>query len=100
MPRNGLPRTRKGSGGGDGIAALRFFGRRPTFEAAQLAPRSSGLVPLSAPYLKGADVVLASDCSPFAFASFHETFLGDGKSPSPACPKLDDSAAYRVKLLR
>lgn len=61
-------------------------------------PTQLKLVPLSAPYLKGADVVLASDCSPFALASFHETFLGEGKVLLNACPKLDDSEAYRIKL--
>ncbi len=61
-------------------------------------PTQLRLVPLNAPYLKGADVVLASDCSPFAFAPFHETFLGEGKVLLNACPKLDDSEAYRAKL--
>ena len=61
-------------------------------------PTQLKLVPLSAPYLQGAHIVLASDCSPFAFASFHETFLGEGKVLLNACPKLDDSDFYRIKL--
>ncbi len=62
-------------------------------------PTQLKLVPLNAPYLQGAHVVLASDCSPFAFAAFHETFLaGEGKILLNACPKLDDSDFYRLKL--
>ncbi len=62
-------------------------------------PTQLKLVPLNAPYLQEAHVVLASDCSPFAFAAFHETFLaGEGKVLLNACPKLDDSDFYRLKL--
>lgn len=62
-------------------------------------PTQLKLVPVDAPYLKGADIVMASDCSPFAFAGFHETFLrGNGKVLLNACPKLDDAQFYLEKL--
>jgi NAD-dependent dihydropyrimidine dehydrogenase PreA subunit len=55
------------------------------------------LVSPSAPYLRGADILLAADCVPFAYARFHEDFL-DGRRVLVGCPKLDDLAAYAEKL--
>lgn len=55
------------------------------------------LVPASAPYLRGADLLLAADCVPFAYARFHEDFL-EGRRVLVGCPKLDDLAAYTAKL--
>jgi len=55
------------------------------------------LVPPSAPFLQGADVVLAADCVPFAYAGFHQDFL-PGKALIVACPKLDDFQAHQRKL--
>jgi len=55
------------------------------------------LVPPRAPFLQGADVVLAADCVPFAYAGFHKDFLGDN-ALLVACPKLDDFQAHQNKL--
>ena len=55
------------------------------------------LVPPSAPYFKGADVVVAADCVPFAYPDFHEDFL-KGKILLIGCPKLDDADHYEKKL--
>jgi len=55
------------------------------------------LVPPSAPFLQGADLVLAADCVPFAYAGFHQDFLGD-RALVVACPKLDDFQAHLRKL--
>ena len=55
------------------------------------------LVPPSAPFLQGADLVLAADCVPFAYAGFHQDFLG-GNALLVACPKLDDFQAHQSKL--
>jgi len=55
------------------------------------------LVPLTAPFLQGADVVLAADCVPFAYAGFHQDFLKN-QSLLVACPKLDDFQAHLKKL--
>lgn len=56
------------------------------------------LVPPAAPFLKGADLVLAADCVPFAYAGFHRDFLGDNTALLVACPKLDDFQAHQKKL--
>jgi NAD-dependent dihydropyrimidine dehydrogenase PreA subunit len=56
------------------------------------------LVPPTAPFLKGADVVLAAHCVPFADANFHREFLGENKALLIACPKLDDFQAHQDKL--
>lgn len=55
------------------------------------------LVPPTAPFLKGREILLAADCCPFAYADFHRQFLKD-KSLLVGCPKLDDLSHYRDKL--
>jgi len=55
------------------------------------------LVPVNAPYFRGADLLIAADCVPFAFAGFHEEMLA-GKALVVGCPKLDDLRAYVAKL--
>ena len=55
------------------------------------------LVPPQAPYFKGADVVVAADCVPFAYPAFHEDFLKN-KILLVGCPKLDDADHYEKKL--
>lgn len=55
------------------------------------------LVPPTAPFLQGADVVLAADCVPFAYAGFHQDFIKD-HALLIACPKLDDFPAHLKKL--
>jgi len=55
------------------------------------------LVPPGAPFLKDADLVLAGDCAPFAYAGFHHDFIKD-HALLVACPKLDDFQAHQRKL--
>lgn len=60
-------------------------------------PVQLSLLPPSAPYLQGADLLLVADCVPFAYADFHGRFL-KGKPVAIACPKLDDAGAHANKL--
>ena len=55
------------------------------------------LVPPTAPFLKGREILLAADCCPFAYADFHRKYL-KGKALLVGCPKLDDLNHYRQKL--
>jgi ferredoxin len=55
------------------------------------------LVPVRAPYLDGADVLVAADCVPFAYRGFHHDFLR-GRTLLVGCPKLDDARYYVEKL--
>jgi len=55
------------------------------------------LVPPHAPYLKGADLALAADCVPFAYAGFHERLLCE-RPVVIGCPKFDDPDAFTQKL--
>jgi len=55
------------------------------------------LVPPHAPYFENADLVIAADCVPFAYANFHQDFLKD-KVLVIGCPKLDDAELYIQKL--
>jgi len=55
------------------------------------------LVPEHASYFQGADILIAADCVPFAYANFHQDLLKD-KILLVGCPKLDDIPLYRNKL--
>jgi len=54
------------------------------------------LVPVHAPYFDGADLLIAADCTAYAYADFHRDFMQD-KITLIGCPKLD-SVDYAEKL--
>jgi Fe-S-cluster-containing hydrogenase component 2 len=55
------------------------------------------LVPPTAPFLKGADLLVAADCTPVAYPNFHRDFL-KGKAVMVGCPKFDDAQEYIRKF--
>ena len=55
------------------------------------------LVPPTAPFLKGADLLVAADCTPVAYPNFHRDFL-KGKAVMVGCPKFDDAQEYVQKF--
>ena len=60
-------------------------------------PLQLRLVTPSAPYLRGARLLLAADCAGFCLPDLHRHWL-DGRVALIACPKLDDSHEYLQKL--
>lgn len=55
------------------------------------------LVPPTAPFLKGADLLVMADCVPVAFPTLHRDFLR-GKRVMLGCPKFDNVQAYIDKF--
>ena len=54
------------------------------------------LVPTKAPYFEGAKLLIAADCTAYAYANFHQEFIR-GKITLVGCPKLD-GVDYTEKL--
>jgi hypothetical protein len=72
-----------------------------TYEASKSAlthwPVQIRLVPPTAPFLKGADLLVAADCTPIAYPNFHRDFL-NGKVVMVGCPKFDEVQDYIHKF--
>ena len=54
------------------------------------------LAPVNAPYFDGCDLLIAADCTAYAYGSFHRDFIR-GKVALIGCPKLDQGD-YAEKL--
>ncbi len=54
------------------------------------------LVPAQAPYFENASLLIAADCTAYAYANFHQEFMR-GRVTLVGCPKLD-SVDYSKKL--
>ena len=70
----------------------------PVVPESQLAqwPCQIKLVPVNAPYFDGAKLLIAADCTAYAYANMHQEFM-KGKVTIIGCPKLDD-VDYSEKL--
>ena len=51
------------------------------------------LIPPHAPFLKGADILVAADCTAVSVPGFQEKYL-EGKVVMMGCPKFDDAQSY------
>ena len=86
-------------------SAMRQFHREQAAAPAAAAPLQSQLaqwpcqiklVPVNAPYFDGAKLLIAADCTAYAYAAFHERFI-KGHITLVGCPKLD-GVDYSEKL--
>ena len=68
----------------------------PTESQLRQWPVQIKLVPVQAPYYKNAELLIAADCTAYAYAGFHQDFM-KGKITLMGCPKLD-SVDYTEKL--
>lgn len=91
--------------GGCPGAAARALNNRPAAPVSDSGQRPSQLrqwpvqiklVPTRAPYFDGAHLLIAADCTAYAYAGFHEKFIRN-RITLIGCPKLD-SIDYSEKL--
>lgn len=55
------------------------------------------LAPVQASYFDGADLLIAADCTAYAYPTIHQDFIR-GRVALIGCPKLDDNNYYAEKL--
>ena len=96
---------------GGGCPGSRAMHIRPTDSAPAAAaeqpsrlsqwPVQIRLAPVTAPYFSGAKLLIAADCTAYAYAAFHEKFIR-GRITLVGCPKLDgvDYAEKLTAILR
>ena len=83
----------------EAIAAFQAEGGIFTVASGRSIPmfrKKAALVPVNAPYFDGASLLIAADCTAYAYANFHEDFI-KGRIVLVGCPKLD-AADYSEKL--
>lgn len=62
-------------------------------------PIQMRLINPAASYLEDADILVAADCTAYAYGNFHNDFI-KGKVTIIACPKLDDNTYNKEKLMQ
>ena len=70
--------------------------QRPQQSQLSQWPVQIKLAPVNAPWFDGATLLVAADCTAYAYASFHQDFIR-GRITLVGCPKLD-SVDYSEKL--
>lgn len=86
----------------DEAAVLAAKQKKPTHTPAAVSrlaqwPCQIKLAPVNAPYFNGAKLLIAADCTAYAYANVHEDFM-KGKVTLIGCPKLD-SVDYSEKIM-
>ena len=95
---------------GQGCPGSRFMQLKREDEQEEYTPAAAGravsrlnqwpcqikLLPTNAPFYDGAKLLIAADCTAYAYANMHEDFM-KGKITLIGCPKLDD-IDYSEKL--
>ena len=96
------------AGGCPGSRMMQLKREEKAEEAVQAAPAGRAvsrlnqwpcqikLLPMTAPFFDGAKLLIAADCTAYAYANLHEDFM-KGKITLIGCPKLDD-VDYTEKL--
>ena len=79
----------------DVLAGEINFVKAPASQLAQW-PCQIKLVPTNAPYFNGAKLLIAADCTAYAYANMHSDFMS-GRITLIGCPKLD-AVDYSEKL--
>ena len=64
------------------------YDEQAVMENKQRKMRKEGMTLPCAPYFEGARLLIASDCTAYAYAAFHERFI-KGHITLVGCPKLD-----------
>lgn len=72
------------------------FDNSPSVSRLSQWPVQIKLVPVNAPYFDGADLLIAADCTAYAYGRFHEDFIRN-RITLIGCPKLDEGD-YTQKL--
>lgn len=80
----------------DEAAVLAAKSQSPTQSQLRQWPVQIKLAPIHAPWLNGAKLLIAADCTAYAYANFHQDFIRD-HAVLVGCPKLD-GIDYSVKL--
>ena len=95
-PTNAISFVEKEAAAYDEAAVLENKKKLEAHSQLQQWPVQIKLVPINAPYFDDADLLIAADCTAYAYANFHQDFIR-GKVTLVGCPKLDD-VDYSEKL--